>query len=190
MRGLAAYGFLTGFTGWRHGNTTNAANDTNILIFRPLIRSSRRSPLSKAMPRHLPTELDQPRISFEFWRALSESSPFPPLTPIQGQAAPPPDRTGQVRERIWKNEGFYRQNKRPDFPMMPLCGRPERYSCTRWVDLEAAARKRRSFVLPPRFSKSFPAFCFFSRLRLHICFSRKSARPPCSTPPVWYDSPS
>ncbi len=54
--------------------------------------------------------------------------------------------------------GVPRQNKRSDFPMMPLCGRPEQYSCTRGVDREAAARKRRAFVLPPRFPESFPAF--------------------------------
>ena len=39
--------------------------------------------------------------------------------------------------------------------MMPLCGRPEQYSCTREVGLEAAGRKRTAFVLPPYFLKSF-----------------------------------
>jgi hypothetical protein len=60
-----------------------------------------------------------------------------------------------ARKRIWKNEGLSRQNKRPDFSMMPLCGRPEQDPCPRAVDLEAAERKRRAFVLPPRFFKSF-----------------------------------
>jgi len=58
---------------------------------------------------------------------------------------------GQVRKRIRKNRGLSRQNKRRNFTMMPLCGRPELDSCPRVVALEAAARKRQAFVLPALF---------------------------------------
>lgn len=66
-------------------------------------------------------------------------------------------RNVEARKMILKNEGAFRRNKRLDFPMMPLCGRPEQYSRTRVVACEAAGRKRRAFVLPPRFFKSFSA---------------------------------
>ncbi len=81
----------------------------------------------------------------------------PPLRQLR-RSSPIPARCAQhvaVRKRILQNTGFSRQNKRRSFSMMPLCGRPEQYSCTREVGLEAAGRKRTAFVLPPYFLKSF-----------------------------------
>ena len=62
-----------------------------------------------------------------------------------------------VRKRILENAGFARQNKRANFLKMARCGRPEQYLCTRVGDLDAPGQKRRAFVLPPHFLKSFSA---------------------------------